>query len=143
MTAKSKQSYSEMTGRELYEQRKGLMLSQDKFCEMLGLSKRMYCGYERGENPIPRTVELAVRHLSVDIARVPDEPSSGTPVGTPVAPLPVLADFDKQRIARLADKLFEYTNPDMRDAGIYRAVDQAVKELDFLLEKFEVLPTSK
>lgn len=143
MTAKSKQSYSEMTGRELYEQRKGLMLSQDKFCEMLGLSKRMYCGYERGENSIPKTVELAVRHLSVDIARVPEEPSSGTPSGTPMAPLPVLGDFDKQRIARLADKLFEYTNPDMRDEGIYRAIDQAVKELDFLLDKFEALPTSQ
>ena len=49
---------------ELRDKRNLLGLTQAKMAEALGLSLKQYARYERGEYPIPRPVELAVKYLT-------------------------------------------------------------------------------
>lgn len=52
-----------MTGAELRETRQSLGLSQQALADELGLSRRMIIAMEKGEKPIERRTELAVRYL--------------------------------------------------------------------------------
>jgi transcriptional regulator with XRE-family HTH domain len=52
-----------LTGRELRKIRLRLGLTQAQMTVRLDLDRRTIGRYERGERPVPRVVELAVRYL--------------------------------------------------------------------------------
>ncbi len=54
-----------MTGQELRRLRRRLGLSQSKLAEAIGMQKNSVARMERGERPIMKTTELAVRYLLV------------------------------------------------------------------------------
>lgn len=61
-----------MTPTALKEARQRLGLSQTDMADAIGRGYRQYSDYERGVDPIPRTVELAVLavlHLPADLLR--------------------------------------------------------------------------
>jgi len=52
-----------MRARELRAARARLKLSQAKLADVLGLHWVTICNYERGQDPIPRLVALAIEAL--------------------------------------------------------------------------------
>ena len=119
---KAKDSYSMWNGDILLEKRKYLQKTQTNMARDLGISHRMYCYYERGEQEIARSIELSVRYM---------ENSKGDDV---VMPTGVLSHFDKQRIGRLCDAL---NGVEGTDANIDKILRQSKSELEYMLSKFE------
>ena len=119
---KAKDSYSMWNGDILLEKRKYLQKTQTNMARDLGISHRMYCYYESGEQEIPRSIELSVRYM---------QNSKGDDV---VMPTGVLSNFDKQRIGRLCDAL---NGVEGTDANIDKILRQSKSELEYMLSKFE------
>ena len=90
---KAKESYSMWDGKTLAKKRKQLDVTQMNMSRSLGVSHRMYCYYESGEQEIPRSIELSVRYM---------ENTKGNDV---LMPTGTLSNFDKDRIARLCSAL--------------------------------------
>lgn len=55
-----------MTGDELKQRREMLGHTQQSFGQLLGLARRTVQYYESGEQPIPRTVQLALQALELE-----------------------------------------------------------------------------
>ncbi|HAB36829.1 MAG TPA: hypothetical protein DCE52_02290 [Rhodobacteraceae bacterium] len=130
MPSKAKTSHSMWEGYDLARERTSLGKSQIAFASILGLSHRMYCYYERGEKKIPRSVELAVRHVARQSLN--DEPidiSKDSFEGT-------LTDFQNTRIEMLADAA-EKAAHSSSDPLVKKILQQSSEELSFLLSKFE------
>ena len=90
---KAKDSYSMWDYKTLVKKRKELNVTQMHMARSLGVSHRMYCYYESGEQDIPRSIELSVRYM---------ENTKGSDV---VMPTGTLSNFDKDRIERLCSAL--------------------------------------
>jgi transcriptional regulator with XRE-family HTH domain len=54
-----------MTGKELYDARDRLKMTQKQLGDALGIHKNSVARMERGEFPIIRTTEMAVKYLLV------------------------------------------------------------------------------
>tara|TARA_R110002124_G_scaffold174605_1_gene342292 strand:+ start:219 stop:584 length:366 start_codon:yes stop_codon:yes gene_type:complete len=119
---KSKDSYSMWGGSDLLDKRKSLGMSQLVMSSSLGVSHRMYCYYESGQQQIPRSIELSVRWMERSSSDV-TEPPSGS-----------LSDFDRERIDRLCDALVGIEG---FDADSDRVLSQSLKEIEYLLSKFD------
>ena len=130
MPSKAKTSQSMWEGSDLARERTTMGKSQMAFASMLGLSHRMYCYYERGEKPIPRSIELAVRYVSKQSGN--DEPIAppreAKPEGT-------LTNFQETRIDILIDAA-EKTAHSVSDPLVKKILQQSSEELSFLLSKF-------
>jgi len=119
---KAKDSYSMWDSLTLLNKRKDLGITQMSMARSLGVSHRMYCYYESGEQDIPRSIELAVRYM---------ESNKGNDV---VMPTGTLSNFDKQRIGLLCDAL---RGVEGNDANLDKILRQSKTELEYLLSKFE------
>ena len=123
---KAKDSYSMWSGKMLVDKRKSLSMTQTAMARALGVSHRMYCYYEKGEQSIPRSAELAVRWMeyskSDGVFRVALNPDKS------------LTSFDRERIGRLCDAL---NGTEGSDAQMDKVLQQSKKELEYLLSKFE------
>lgn len=119
---KAKDSYSMWSGDILLEKRKHLKKTQTAMARDLGISHRMYCYYESGEQEMPRSIELSVRYM---------ENSRGDDV---VMPTGTLSNFDKDRIGRLCNALHGIEGT---DASMDKVLKQSETELEYLLSKFE------
>ena len=119
---KAKDSYSMWNGDVLLEKRKYLDRTQMSMARDLGISHRMYCYFESGEQEIPRSIELSVRYM---------ERSKESDV---VMPTGTLSNFDKDRVIRLCDALHGMEGA---DAHIDKVLRQSKTELEYLLSKFE------
>ena len=58
---KAKESYSMWDNKTLLNRRKDLGMTQTAMARALGVSHRMYCYYESGDQDIPRSIELSTR----------------------------------------------------------------------------------
>jgi transcriptional regulator with XRE-family HTH domain len=114
------------SGKMLIDKRKSLNMTQMAMARTLGVSHRMYCYYEKGEQSIPRSAELAVRWMEYNnadgIFRVAPHPDKS------------LTSFDRERISRLCDALGGIEGA---DAQMDKVLQQSKKELEYLLSKFE------
>ena len=121
---KAKESYSMWDGKELRDKRSALGMTQTAMARALGVSHRMYCYYEAGDQNIPRSVELAASYLSY-------RDSDGL---VKVAPNPAgtLTSFDRDRISRLCLAVECHVGPDSTTDKFLR---QCLKEIDYLLSK--------
>ena len=123
---KAKDSYSMWSGKMLVDKRKSLNMTQMAMARNLGVSHRMYCYYEKGEQSIPRSAELAVRWMEYNnadgIFRVAPHPDKS------------LTSFDRERISRLCNALGGIEGA---DAQMDKVLQQSKKELEYLLSKFE------
>ena len=119
---KAKDSYSMWDSKTLVKKRKELNVTQMHMARSLGVSHRMYCYYESGEQDIPRSIELSVRYM---------ENTKGSDV---VMPTGTLSNFDKDRIGRLCSALSGVEGSDVHTDKVLR---QSKTELEYLLSKFE------
>lgn len=130
MPKKSETYYSMWEGKDLARERNTMGKSQIAFANTLGLSHRMYCYYERGEKPIPRSIELAVRYVAKQTGN--DEPiappKEAKPEGT-------LTNFQETRIDILIDAA-EKAAHSVSDPLVKKILQQSSEELSFLLSKF-------
>ena len=130
MPSKAKTSHSMWEGYDSARERTSMGKSQMAFANILGLSHRMYCYYERGEKKIPRSIELAVRHVSKQSLNdepidVPKRSFEGT-----------LTDFQNTRIEMLSDASFKAAQS-CSDPLVKKILQQSSEELSFLLSKFK------
>ena len=111
--------------------RNQLGFSANKFAELLGVSVRMYRYYEGGQSAIPK----AIGFMANNISRGESIDSQGTLGGVQGT----LTSFDVERIKRLADALYDYSEKNFNnlDEKISKLLEQSVKEFDLLLSKFE------
>ena len=130
MPSKGKTSHSMWGGGDLIRERTTMGKSQAAFASILGLSHRMYCYYESGEKKIPRSVELAVRHVSKQVAN--DEPI----VAPKIEPEGTLTQFQETRIEILIDAA-EKAAQSVSDPLVKKILQQSSEELSFLLSKFD------
>ncbi len=130
MPKKSNAYYSMWEGYDLERERVSMQKSQAAFANMLGMSHRMYCYYERNEKPIPKSVEYAVRYV---VRRDCDDEVKPEPVqkvqGT-------LTNFDLTRIELLADAA-DKASELQENTHVKKILQQSSKELDLLLSKFD------
>ena len=102
--------------------RKDNKLTQDDMASKLGLSKRMYCYYEKGEKEIPLKIKLAVEGQFLSS----QSEKSG------------ISDFDRRRIEALASNLKEDAEfLDFQNEKIPKMMAQSARELEYLLSKVE------
>ena len=90
---KAKESYSMWDNKTLLNRRKDLGMTQTAMARALGVSHRMYCYYESGDQDIPRSIELSTRWMERSSSEVMEPPSGS------------LSDFDRDRINRLCEAL--------------------------------------
>lgn len=130
MPSKSSTYYSMWEGSDLSRERNTMGKSQIAFANLLGMSHRMYCYYERGEKKIPRSVELAVRYVVKQSGNDEpvDPPKQATPEGT-------LTGFQQTRIEILIDAA-EKTAESTTDPLVKKILQQSSEELSLLLSKF-------
>lgn len=121
---KAKESYSIWGGSDLRSKRSELGMTQVALARALGISHRMYCYYENGEQDIPRSVELSTKYLVRE--------KSGDDQGT-LEPTGTLTAFDRERISRLC---LAIEGHEAGDADTDRLLRQSLTELDYLLSKF-------
>tara|TARA_Y100000004_G_C8927830_1_gene418460 strand:- start:1219 stop:1563 length:345 start_codon:yes stop_codon:yes gene_type:complete len=106
----------------LIKVRKDNKLTQDDMASKLGLSKRMYCYYEKGEKEIPLKIKLAVEGQFLS----PQSEKNG------------ISDFDRRRIEALASNLKEDAEfLDFQNEKIPKMMAQSARELEYLLSKVE------
>ena len=104
----------------LVKVRKDNKLTQDDMASRLGLSKRMYCYYEKGEKEIPLKVQLAVDGEFLLQKRKTF----------------LISDFDKRRISILISNLKQDVEIlDFENEKVPKMMSQSAKELEYLLSK--------